>query len=307
MSENTSIDLPAGVTLEDRHGFPALVIELERTSAVIQLDGAHLTSWVPSTGEDLLWMSPTSEFGPGKAIRGGVPLVGPWFGPGRDLQAVPPHGWLRTHRWEVESVTPALADGTAQSADDAGEGQQPEAVDATLRLEGADPSGSGTSARLRVGVSPSALTIALTITAGDAPLELEAALHTYFAVGDAEKLSFEGFAGSTYLDSADGLTEKSQEGEPRIDGEVDRVYAVTGPIRVEDRELGRSIEIASEGSTKTVLWNPGAAKAGRLPDMPDEAFPEFVCVETAAAKDGFVALAPGEAHTISARYTLAQV
>ena len=43
---------------------------------------------------------------PGKNLRrvGGIPLIGPWFGPGRDLARTVKHGWLRNTRWELASA-----------------------------------------------------------------------------------------------------------------------------------------------------------------------------------------------------------
>ena len=41
--------------------------------AEIYLHGAHVTSWVTTNGEDQLFLSPRSKFGPETAIRGGIP------------------------------------------------------------------------------------------------------------------------------------------------------------------------------------------------------------------------------------------
>src|SRR5699024_8433168 len=145
---------------------------------------AHLTSWVPSGETDLLWLSPQSAYGPREAIRGGIPLVGPWFGPGRDGAMQVKHGWLRTITWELAS---AALDGE----------------DAVLALitpaDAVQLSGRAVS---RIGRERS---VDLTLTAGPAPLEGEAALHTYLAVADARRIAITGLENADYLDYTRGL------------------------------------------------------------------------------------------------------
>lgn len=280
----TPIDLPAGVHHETEGAAPVLRIETPASTAVLHLDGAQVTSWIPTGARDVLWLSPATKTGPGEAIRGGIPLVGPWFGPGRDGSTTPAHGWLRTHRWELEA---------AERIGDA--------ITLVLALDDADPSGHGISARLFVSVGEH-LTVELTVTAGDAPLELEAALHTYLAVSDVRDVHLEGFAGAHYLDNRDGLTRKRQEGPLRLAGWTDRIYEVDGAVEIRDPGTSRTVREEPAGSTRTVVWNPWDEGATGMADIPDDAWPEFVCVETAACKDGFVPLEPGRSHAIRVRF-----
>jgi glucose-6-phosphate 1-epimerase len=282
--------LPEGIALTERHDRPALVVDLPGTTAVIQLDGAHLTGWTPARGGELLWMSPLAEVGPGAAIRGGVPLVGPWFGPGRDGRTEPKHGWLRTAVW-----TPVRAEIT-------GRGETRGAI-VELALNDADPTGQGASAHVQFTVEPQELTVALTFTAGREPVELEEALHTYFAVSDVESLRLDGLAGADFLDNTEALARRHQDGEPTVSGLVDRIYEVADTVRIHD-PAGRTIVVDPEGSSRTVLWNPGAQAAATMADVPDDGWPGFVCVESAVCKDGFVPLAPGQGHTLSAHYRI---
>ena len=43
------------------------------------LHGAHVTSWQPRGGEEVLFVSSKSRWENGRAIRGGVPICFPWF------------------------------------------------------------------------------------------------------------------------------------------------------------------------------------------------------------------------------------
>src|SRR5206468_3473836 len=49
------------------------------------------------------WMSAKSLFRPDKAIRGGVPICFPWFGPKADDPKAAQHGFARVSEWSVES------------------------------------------------------------------------------------------------------------------------------------------------------------------------------------------------------------
>ena len=66
---------------EGRGGLVRAVVSSEHAEAELYLQGAHLTHWQPKVQKPVLFMSPKSLFEQGKAIRGGVPIVFPWFGP----------------------------------------------------------------------------------------------------------------------------------------------------------------------------------------------------------------------------------
>lgn len=44
--------------------------------------GAHAWAWQPDGQRSVLWLSRHSRFTHGHAVRGGVPVVFPWFGTG---------------------------------------------------------------------------------------------------------------------------------------------------------------------------------------------------------------------------------
>ena len=68
------------------------------------LQGAHLTAWLPPGERPVLFTSPNSVFAPGRAIRGGLPIIFPWFGASRQSPAAPQHGFARTTTWHLDSV-----------------------------------------------------------------------------------------------------------------------------------------------------------------------------------------------------------
>ena len=81
--------LPDGVRLDrgrGRAGPPARLHAL--CTAEMYLHGAHVCRWQPrGHPHPVLWMSGRSWFEAGRAIRGGVPICFPWFGPNAQAAA----------------------------------------------------------------------------------------------------------------------------------------------------------------------------------------------------------------------------
>lgn len=271
-------------------GLTRAVISTPAADAAIYLHGAHLTDWKPRDAEPVIFLSSKSFYEPGKAIRGGVPVIFPWFGPRGDGQAGPMHGFARTMEWAVE----ATALGTDGS------------VEIALVLEPDEVTrGFGYDAfhlRFRVAVGR---TLEMKLeTRNDAaePLVFQEALHTYFAIGDIFRAWVSGLEGTVYIDKTDGFQRKQQGNEPiRITKETDRVYVNTASTCViDDPALGRRIMVEKSGSEATVVWNPWEEKAKTFADMTPEDWKRMICVETANTGDHSIHLAPGASHTLSA-------
>ena len=76
---------------------PIVVVSHPKVRAAIALQGAHLLSWQPSGQQPVIWLSDKTPFATGKAIRGGVPICWPWFGPAGE----PAHGFARNQPWTL--------------------------------------------------------------------------------------------------------------------------------------------------------------------------------------------------------------
>lgn len=73
--------------------------------AVVSLYGAQVLSYRPvGAGADVLFLSERANYEIGKAIRGGVPVCWPWFGPDPQGLGRPNHGFARTRLWSVLST-----------------------------------------------------------------------------------------------------------------------------------------------------------------------------------------------------------
>jgi glucose-6-phosphate 1-epimerase len=270
----------SGVTFgQDPSGLIHLTLATRSAAARLYLQGAHLTHYQPAGVEPVLFTSAQSLYQPGKPIRGGVPIVFPWFGPHPTDPSQPAHGWARTSTWHLDGAT---ADGGAATA--------------TLSLSKAPFSLRYT---VRAGDT---LEMALEVhNTGAAPVSFEEALHTYLAVTDVRQVRVEGLDGREYLDKVDGGRRKTQSGPIAMTGETDRVYLNTADVvTVHDPAGGRRIVVSKQNSATTVVWNPWVEKARRLADFGADEWPRMTCIETANAAENAVSLPPGERHTMRA-------
>src|SRR5262249_47709039 len=213
-----------GVVGEDGPGgLPFLKIETDRCRARLTWYGAQLCEWTPAGQSAVLFMSPRAVFATGTAIRGGVPICFPWFGPHPNDATKPAHGFARTHAWQVAGVT----------RDPTGD------VRVVLRLAADAETRALWSASFAVSLTLS-LGAALEVRAevekaGDEPIVYELALHSYLAVGDVEAVRIRGLERARFVDKVDGGKEKSAGSEPlAIAGETDRVFLDTTTTCVVD-------------------------------------------------------------------------
>jgi len=272
-------------------GLPAVRVRGAAAEGLVYLHGAHVAAWKPAGMEEVLWMSAKSAFEPAKAIRGGVPVCFPWFGPKKDAAV---HGFARVAVWELESIRHAAAGVTVAlllRSNEVTRGMWP--GDFSLRH------------RVTFGAQ---LEMALELTnTGGAALTAEEALHTYFAVGDVRQARVKGLAGVTYVDKVDAAKQKLQEGDITITGETDRVYLNTrGAVVIEDAAKRRRITVGKENSLATVVWNPWIAKAKAMADFGDDEWPGMICVETCNVGPHAVSVAAGQTHVMTARVGVAR-
>lgn len=253
--------------------------------ATVYHQGAHVASWTPSRQDPVLFVSRQANFVEGKAIRGGVPICFPWFGPGRNGDRTPAHGYARTTPWRLVSCDDAVAVFALSQDDFSDEARQ------------AFPYPFACEYTVTVG---STLTLeSATTNTGSEPLEIEEALHTYLAVGDLRSVSVDGLDGVDYVDKVTGQESVRQEGPVTFTGETDRVYRSGEPLVVNDPLLGRKLHITMTGAANTVVWNPWTEKAKEMGDFADEEWTQMLCIEGANALDDFVTVAPGETHRIT--------
>lgn len=275
-------------------GLPLLRITSSLGSAEIYLQGAHLTSWRPAGAEEAIFVSEQSEWAPCKAIRGGIPICFPWFGPKAGDPDAPNHGFARLREWRLDSLTP-LDDGgvtlvCVQESDATTRMMWPHQFCVAYRVT------IGKKLRLELSV----------INTGIEPLHFEEALHTYFRVGEVKETEVEGLSHTSFLDKNDNYREKHQEDDLHFEGPVDHVYLnTTGPVEVLDRALHRRLRTEKLNSETTVVWNPWANGAASFSDFGDEEWHSMVCVEASNVMNAAVVLGPGEEHSLRVTLSVA--
>lgn len=257
------------------------VIAADGASARIHLDGGHVTSWIPAHGEEQLFVSARARYGPGYAIRGGVPVCWPQFGMAGPLRQ---HGFARMSRWAVvsERRDASGAHATLQLTDTA---ESREEWPHAFVLE------------LAVSVGANRLRIALTARNCDShAFTFTAALHPYFLVRDAFAVQVAGLTNTSYRDALrEGQVFREADAALAIRGPLDRVY-LDAADALELREPHRTLRLQKQGFADAVVWNPGAEGTASRNDFVPGEETQMVCVEAAAVQRPIV-LQPGEQWT----------
>jgi glucose-6-phosphate 1-epimerase len=264
-------------------------------TATVYIQGAHLTAWQPMGQQPAIFISRKSDFAPGKAIRGGVPIAFPWFATRHDGKPGPSHGFARIQDWTLAFA--AMAG---------------EELHLTFTLGPTEISRNLGYDNFRLAyelIIGRTLTMQLTV-ANDAaaPLVFEEALHTYYTVADIHETTVDGLDGVTYVDKTDKFQLKVQHGAVIITETSDRVYLNTESTCVlHDTGGKRRVSIAKTGSNTTVIWNPWESGAAKLPDLDPTEWHEYIAVETSNAAVNAITLAQGATHVMQAHVTVEDV
>ena len=276
---HSPLEMPNVVKLETGSGgFPCLAVTGPQANATIYPHGAHVALFQPHGERPVLFMSRQSQFATNKPIRGGVPVIFPWFGPHPTDPTAPAHGTARLTDWNLTTTT-----------------HHPDGV---VELVFALPP----FLHYRVAIGRQ-LDLTLEVhNTSQTPLQFEEALHTYFAVSDIHHCSVTGLENARYDSKVENVTGQSQGPGPiQFTAETDRLYLNTRTTCViHDPVWQRRIVVEKSGSDSTVVWNPWIAKAKAMPDFGDDEWPGMLCIETVNARVNAVTLAPGQTHAMRA-------
>ena len=274
----------AGVTLtRDPGGRAAVELTRGDDRVVIARTGAQVLSWRRGD-EDALWTASDPAYADGAAVRGGVPVVFPWFGDHSEDPEKPAHGFARSCEWRVVDVAPAAVT-FALGDDEQTRALWPRAFHLELEVALDD----ALHIKMRV-FNPS----------GE-PLCFEQALHTYFAVGDVRSASVHGLEDVPVTEHARAPEADWDPSAPvRFRAETDRVFqGAPDRMTLQAPALGRQVDLQTSDARSTIVWNPWPAKTARLSQMAPDDWQTFCCVETANCKENTVTLAPGARHEMA--------
>lgn len=275
---------PAGLTalaLGD-HGLRGWQIATPACRAVLSQQGAQVLEFQAAGKPPLLWQSPWATREPGKAIRGGIPLCFPWFGPHPTDSGKPAHGFARQRDWtlsDVRQAPDALLVELTLAADDSTRALWPHDFLASLRIS------FGRSLALQLSVTNTGLT----------PFRFAFAFHSYFPLADSSQACVQGLEDSVCIDQlAPHRARSRQAGAVRFSGETDRIFLQTaGKCRLVDELQDRAVRLSAPDCRSVIAWNPGPDKTARLADMPPDAWRTMACVESGNVEDDSQELPPG--------------
>ncbi|MBK1694920.1 D-hexose-6-phosphate mutarotase [Chromatium weissei] len=281
---------------EGRGGLTMIEIENHHATATISPYAGQVLAYRPHTAPDeLLFVSERAYYAAGKAIKGGIPICWPWFGPDPENKGRGGHGFVRAWAWTVLAC--------AQQANG----------ETTVKLGLTDDAATREiwphqfNLQLEIVVGATLTVTLITRNTGDAPIEITQGLHTYFKVGDATQTQVLGLDGVQYIDKAAGAGDAliKQDGAVTVASEVNRIYErVPSRLRIEDPVLHRRIVIDSVHSQTCVVWNPWVETALAMDDLDELDYLRFICVETVNTASEMITIpARGEAR-IGAEYRI---
>ena len=270
-------------------GFPFITVINKFAEADISLYGAQVTNFRTYNTMDMLWLSPTSHFEIGRAIRGGIPICFPWFGPHKSDAEKPQHGFARLMFWNVVETQ-------SQSNGETLVRLQLCSSEKTHEYWAHD-----FCAELTIIVGKSLSTTLKVTNTSSETIEYTSALHSYFNLSAIENISIEGLQNTKYYNQLDSTESIQKEPVLKIQKAETRHYLETeSDCVINDNAFGRRISVAKHGSKVTTVWNPWEESSREIEDMTDDSYQTFVCVEAVNAFDDIIKLDAGESHETSA-------
>lgn len=249
------------------------------SSVILLLYGATVISWkAPSSTDGViserLYTSPKAFLDGSKPIRGGIPVVFPFFGPPtrQEHNQLPQHGFARSEVWSFDRTVLDSQDG----------------VSVRLTLEPNDSIRAKFQAQFHLSytitLSAHQLTSHLQVRnpSETAALTFQALLHTYIrtevAVSTVVPLK-----GLTYINKLKQGLPEEVETRDKVDVKepADYVYKQGGGAY---KVVGEKQEILvrSSGFKDVVIWNPGL-DGRKMSDLAEGGWEHFICVEPGAA------------------------
>jgi glucose-6-phosphate 1-epimerase len=273
---------------EGEGNLPFVEITNRLYRVVVSLYGAQVMNFIPKGGTDVLWNTNRSFYQEGKAIRGGIPLCFPWFGPHETDSSLPLHGFARLQMWDVQNVMVAES------------GQ----ILLILELHSNEqtmamwPYSFTANLSVLLGLS---LNVSLIVENTDnKPFTYTDALHSYFRIGNVDAVKVEGLQHKSYVDSLkENQSFEQQEDLLSINQEINRRYTDTyETCIIHDSALNRKISVSKSGSETTVVWNPWVETAKKMEDMNDDDYKTMLCIEAANTLNDTVTVEPGDSESI---------
>lgn len=282
MDSLKKFEIPSHVQILENNGMTLVQLtHANGSSAQVYLLGATVTSYRTAKKEEVLFLSSKAIFKEGKAIRGGIPICFPQFGPG----ALPQHGFARNRLWKIAST-----------------GATFNAVQVNLVLQDDEETRKVWNHAFQVEyivcVHPTRLATEVLVTNKNTSeaFSFTACLHNYFRINDIAQTSISPLNNLKYVDKVQGGKQVTSDVDSvSFNGETDRVYlGAPSTITITDKSQNPALifQLDKTGFDDCVVWNPGATKSKEIADLGPDEWKNMVCAE-AGAIGSPITLQPG--------------
>lgn len=272
----------------DPSDFEFVIIEHPNFDAAFTLHGAHLLHFQLKDQAPIIWLSKTAIYNEQKAIRGGVPICWPWFGPADKSLGdnLPGHGFVRTSKWSVKNIN-ELANG----------------VEIEFLLKNNEQTRKIWPYQfelvLKATLTDTVKLELISKNTGTETFTYNAALHTYLNISSPEACQVKGL-GNAYIDKLNAGQSETSDGNLQINAPIDSIYEkAPGTVVLEDSGFKRQLTINNSGNDSEVVWSPWIEGAQAFADMPDDGYQTMLCIESAITNTNGQSVAPGQTHTLS--------
>ncbi|KAI9831150.1 MAG: hypothetical protein M1819_005238 [Sarea resinae] len=244
-------------------------------SVEVLLYGATIISW-KSGGKENLFLSEKAHLDGSKAVRGGIPVVFPVFGPppaNHATSSLAQHGFARTSRWEFLGKSTSESRSRANSTGDAGVTLDFGLYSSNLSDEAKKAWPYEFGLVYSVTLGKDGLETAVNVrNEGKQTFDFQLLLHTYLRVEDISQVGISGLDKHSYVDKVDKAAIKTETENPvTITSETDRVYKSLGDATITVSEKGKPrFEVFRDNLDDVVVWNPWIEKANGIADFGPE-------------------------------------
>jgi len=285
---------------EGGNGITELKHEPSGASCQIHAFGATLLSYKDGQQRELLFVSRDAKLDGTKAVRGGIPLVFPIFGPPpppaepsqEPPSTMPQHGFARNNWWTLGPIVHTENASSVsyhldldQVTEARGSNNPWETNDLyNVRLE------------LTVTISGDSLTTVLQVqNTGVTDFAFQALFHTYYAVSghaalNSQECFVRGLQGYSAYDQVGKCNTLVGSDPITVAGELDSIHTPPSDCPTASVEIGvgggRTVSLTCVGTVNgvatpisVVVWNPHVEKAASMNDFGDDQYLDMICVE----------------------------
>ncbi len=249
--------------------FPLITLKFgNNSSAQITTYGAQILSWIDENKREQLFLGSRLIIEDGTAIRGGIPIIFPQFGPG----ILPSHGFARNQEWTL----------TKSGVMNSGEPFVELVLTESEKSLAIWPFRFRIVHRIILGQKLSSEIVISNLS--DTDLTAQFAFHSYFRVNSIHNIELRGFGDKQFINTAkNGERAVSPSGDQVIKEFTDRIYCdAPPPLYLIDNKSYQGVAIHSEGMADAVVWNPWSDKCASFKDLAPDDYLKFICVERGA-------------------------